>query len=284
MSRVQAHPVCRLFTNGLVAYMARKKAILFLLLLIGAASPLLSFSSAHEAKKVSAKSSNAQPSQTPPPGCCGQNADKDKPHLLAASYYNVSNNLTATLMLNNKGPEPVEVKPTLFSLTGERLEAAPVIVEGESFRNINLRDFGALPGTLFQEGSLQLFHRGPDLVIGAQLYLVDEEHSVSFDEKLVEFQGAASTQLESVWWLPSRRCSVNLILSNTGDLPVTAQAVLNAGTPDRERVDVTLSPHETRVIKAQRGKHGKGSKSKDDVGSASINHTGPKGSLIARAL
>ena len=129
-----------------------------------------------------------------------------------------------------------------------------------------------------------MFHRGPDLIIGAQLYLVDEQHSVSFDEKLAEFQGAASTQLESVWWLPSRRCAVNLILSNTGDLQVTAQAVLNAGTPERERVDVTLSPHETRVIKVQRDKPGKGPKSKDDVGSASINHTGPKGSLIARAL
>jgi hypothetical protein len=227
--------------------------------------------------------SKTQTYETPPPApsCCGQSPDK--PHFLAASYYNVGNNLTATLMLNNKGPVPVEVKPTLFSLTGERLETAPVIVEGESFRNIDLRDLGALPGTLFQEGSLQLFHRGPDLVIGAQLYLVDNQHSLSFDEKLVEFQGAA-TQLEAVWWLPSRRASVNLILSNTSDLEVTAQAVLNAGTPDQERVDVTLSPHETRVIKMQWERRGRGPKQKDDVGSASINYTGEKGSLVARAL
>lgn len=54
---------------------------------------------------------------TPKKGCCTQ--DVDKPHLLAASYYSVKDNLTATLMLNNKGPEPVEVKPTLFSLTGQ---------------------------------------------------------------------------------------------------------------------------------------------------------------------
>jgi hypothetical protein len=188
--------------------------------------------------------------------------------------------MVATLMLNNKGPEPVEVKPTLFSLTGERLEAAPVIVEGESFRNIDLATFGALPGSPFEEGSLQLFHRGPDLVIGAQLYLVDEEHSLSFDEKLTEYQGAVSTQLESVWWLPSRRSTVSLILSNTSDLELTAQAVVNAGTSDPQTVDVTLSPHETRVINAQR-EH---PNSKDDVGSASIHHSGPKGALIARAL
>jgi hypothetical protein len=192
----------------------------------------------------------------------------------------VANDMVATLMLNNKGPEPVEVKPTLFSLTGERLEAAPVIVEGESFRNIDLREFGALQGTVFQEGSLQLFHRGPDLVIGAQLYLVDEQHSLSFDEKLVEFQGAASTQLESVWWLPSPRATVSLILSNTSDLELTAQAVVNVGTRDPEAVDVFLSPHETRIINAQR-EH---PNSKDDVGSASIHYSGAKGALIARAL
>jgi hypothetical protein len=229
----------------------------------------------------SSKTKNSETSP-PPKSCCGQDADKT--HLLAASYYSVRNNLTATLMLNNKGPEPVEVKPTLFSLTGERMDVAPIIVEGESFRNVDLRDLGALPETSFQEGSLQLFHRGPDLVIGAQLYLIDESRSLSFDEKLVEFQGAASTQLESVWWLPSPRASVNLILSNTSDLEVTAGVAINAGTPYSERVDVTLSPHETRVIKVQRDKHGKGPKSKDDVGSASINHSADKGAIVARAL
>jgi hypothetical protein len=204
--------------------------------------------------------------------------------MLAASYYKVGNNLTATLMLNNKGPQPVEVKPTLFSLTGERLEAAPVIVEGESFRNIDLRDFGALPGTSFQEGSLHLFHRGPDLVIGAQLYLVDEAHSLSFDEKLVEFQNAASTQLESVWWLPSRRASVSVILSNTGDMELASVVTLNAGTPHPETTNIVLLPHETRVVKVRRELPGNGPNLRDDVGSASITHTGTKGSLLARAL
>jgi hypothetical protein len=70
--------------------------------------------------------SNTQSSEpaTPTQSCCGQ--FPDQPHLLAALYYKVGNNMTATLMLNNKGSEPVEVKPTLFSLTGERLEVAPV--------------------------------------------------------------------------------------------------------------------------------------------------------------
>jgi hypothetical protein len=212
-----------------------------------------------------------------PPTCCGQ--DANKPHLLAASYYSVVDGLDATLMLNNKGPEPIQVEPTLYSLTGERFDAEPVVVPGESFRNFNLRDFGAIAGTLFEQGSLQLFHRGPDLVIGAQLYLVDEEHSLSFDEKLVEFQGTP-TQLESVWWLPSRRSSVHLILSNTGDVEVTAQVIVNTGTSDSRTMNVFLSPHETRIINAQH-EH---ANANTDVGSASIHHSGPRGALIARAL
>jgi hypothetical protein len=103
------------------------------------------------------------------------------------------------------------------------------MVEGESFRNFDLREFGALPGTPFEEGSLQLFHSGPDLVIGAQLYLVDETSSLSFDEKLVEFKTVTSTQLESVWWLPSRHSDVSLILSNTSEQTVLANAAINAG-------------------------------------------------------
>lgn len=187
-------------------------------------------------------------------------------------------------MLNNKGPQPIEVRPTLFSLSGERLEASPVVVKGESFRNFDLREFGALPGTPFEEGNLQLFHTGPDLVIGAQLYLVDETNSLSFDEKLVEFKTVPSTQLESVWWLPSRHSDVSLVLSNTSEQTVSANVVINAGTSHPQAVDLNLAPHETRVIKVDREKGDPAVGFKDGVGTASIHHTEANGALIARAL
>ncbi|MCP9494306.1 MAG: hypothetical protein MSG64_07610 [Pyrinomonadaceae bacterium MAG19_C2-C3] len=72
-----------------------------------------------------------QAAPTPCPTCGG---DEDKPHTLAASYYSLRDGLSATLMLNNKGPKPLEVKPTLFDLDGQRFELAPVMVEGTSFR------------------------------------------------------------------------------------------------------------------------------------------------------
>lgn len=43
--------------------------------------------------------------------CCGE-ANR-KPHLLAGAYYTTNNNFSAKLLLNNKGPLPIEVQPTL---------------------------------------------------------------------------------------------------------------------------------------------------------------------------
>jgi hypothetical protein len=272
MRNSQSHPL-RSLSN-----ISRSDIALFLLLLLLASSVSAFLINSRRQKEIADKAQTSKPAQR----CCGQGMDQ--PQFLAASYYKVGNNLTATLMLNNKGPEPVEVRPTLFSLSGVRLEAAPVVVEGESFRNFDLREFGALPGTPFEEGSLQLFHGGPDLVIGAQLYLVDETSSLSFDEKLVEFKTVPSTQLESVWWLPSRHSDVSLILSNTSDQTVSANALINAGTPRAQTVDFTLAPHETRVVKGDRQKTDAPSGFKENVGSASIHHTGTNGALIARAL
>jgi hypothetical protein len=107
---------------------------------------------------------------------------------------------------------------------------------------------------------------------------------VSFDEKLVEFKTAPSAQLESVWWLPSRHSDVSLILSNTSEQTVSANAVINAGTAVPQPVDLTLAPHETRVIKVNPQKGDAAARFKDDVGSASVHHTDANGALIARAL
>ena len=90
----------------------KKLVALLAAITIFAAASVLTFSSLGHAKEVQSPMAQA----TPSPTCCGQNPDK--PHLLAASYYSVANGLAATLMLNNKGPQSIEVKPTLYSLTG----------------------------------------------------------------------------------------------------------------------------------------------------------------------
>lgn len=219
-------------------------------------------------------------------GCCGvQDTDADKPHLLAASYYSLNHGFTATLMLNNKGPKPIEVKPTLFSLDGQRLELQSITVEGMSFREVNMRDFG-IAGTAFQEGSLQLFHRGKDLVLGAQVKMVDMRRSLIYEEKLLEVQTEVGQQrLEGVWWLPSRRGEVKLVLSNTGDAPLSVAATVDGSAPkQKDAFTLTLSAHETRVIDAQQDVVGKRGGALAEVGGITLEHTGDAGALLARVL
>lgn len=136
---------------------------------------------------------------------------------LAGSYYTLKNNFSAKLLLNNKGPLPIEVQPTFFSMSGDRFEAPSVVVDGNTHQFLDLADSVAAAGQQFQEGSVQLFHRGKDLVLGAQIYLTDDRHSLSFEEKLSEPATSTSSGLAGVWWLPSTKGAVDLVISNTTD-------------------------------------------------------------------
>ena len=60
---------------------------------------------------------------------------------IAHADYSVRAGMHATLMLNNKGPQPLDVRPTLFGLSGARRFGPTVIVLGNSFREIDLRDW-----------------------------------------------------------------------------------------------------------------------------------------------
>ena len=148
--------------------------------------------------------------------CCGGEGNS-KPHLLAGAYYTTNNNFSAKLLLNNKGPLPIEVQPTLFSLSGERFDVPPITIDANSHRFEDFGDWATIAGEQFREGSIQVFHRGKDLVLGTQIYLTDETHSLSFEEKLTELGKPGSSRLEGVWWLPSPRGAVKLVLSNSTD-------------------------------------------------------------------
>ena len=211
--------------------------------------------------------------------------ETNKPHLLAGSYYSIRGGLSATLMLNNKGPHSLEVQPTLFNLSGDRLEISPVTVEANSFRMINLSEWAALGGETFKEGSVQLFHLGRDLVLGAQIYLVDAEHSLSFDEKLVEIGVYGSTRLEGIWWMPSRKSEVSLVLSNTSGDPLSVIARLaGAKHCQGDPRSLSLSPHETRVLDVRRDFPEGEDCAKSDVEAISLEHAGSKSALLARAM
>lgn len=230
-----------------------------------------------------------------------KSTDDNKPHLLAGSYYTLRDGFASTLLLNNKGPKPLEVRPTLFNLEGQRIDITPVTIESNSFRLIDIREWAIIGGGMFDEGSLQIFHRGKDLVLGSQIYITNDARSLSFDEKLKELTGSGATRLEGVWWLPSSSTDVRLILSNTSDAHFTVTTRI-AGTKRRQNTVETynLQPHETRAITVQhdfvnsssvrtfnlrtRSRSTKSGKNDGFAEAASITHTGADGALLARAM
>jgi len=121
-----------------------------------------------------------------------------------------------------------------------------------SFQMIDMSGWINAGGLQFKEGSIEVFHLGEDLVLGAQVYLQDQNQSLGFDEKLVETKTFKSTRLDGLWWLPSQKGQVLLALSNNSDSPVTASIDSKGRTPQRDGQEVVaLAAHETRLLDVQ---------------------------------
>ncbi len=208
----------------------------------------------------------------------------DTPRTLAAAYYSLKSGLDSTLMLSNQGPHPMAVEIRLFSLAGEPFDLEPVTLAGKEVRAFDLRA-AVPPGSAFEEGSLAVAFRGKNLELGGLLNLSDAGRSLIFDEELSEPATMfASSRLEGVWWLPSRASQIRLVVSNTTDEPLTA-TVRVAGTAPKPKAPahIALQPHETRVL-GPAALAGVRVRSLMRVGGVSIDHTGPRGGLLARVL
>ncbi|MGH9957246.1 MAG: hypothetical protein ACREBC_08965, partial [Pyrinomonadaceae bacterium] len=212
-------------STKLFPFSTRSRSLVSLFAAISVVILIVVFSS--ETPRATSSVTNAQTNS----GCCSDVANKL--HHLAGSYYTLNDGFNTKLLLNNKGPDPIEIQSTLFSLGGERLGVPSVTVAGNSHMFVELSDWVSTAGDQFREGSIQLLHPGKDLVIGAQLYLTDSQHSLSFEEKLTEL-GKGSPRLEGVWWLPSPKGTVSLVLSNTGDSSLSVVTSIRGRAPKLE--------------------------------------------------
>ena len=234
------------------------------------------------ASRPSVSNSISSPAPAPSP-CCG--SPDDTPHLLMGSYYSIKDNLSARLLLNNKGSLPLIAHPTLFSTAGERFEVPPITIDPESFQMVDISDWVHTAGPQFEEGSIQVFHLGRDLVLGSQIYLVDSTHSLSFDEKLVEKSNFKSSRLEGLWWLPSADGEVRLALSNTSDSSLTTIVDVRGNLPNRHgNGEFVLNPHETRMLDIQADILRRPNGNIPRLGGISIQHSGAPGALLARGM
>ncbi|MGI8835772.1 MAG: hypothetical protein ACR2H4_03940 [Pyrinomonadaceae bacterium] len=139
-------------------------------------------------------------------------------------------------------------------------------------------------GPAFREGSLQVHYEGKDMELGGVVMLVDTDRSLIFDEELSEPMMFASSRLEGVWWLPSPKAELRLIVSNTSDAPLSANVSVDGTAPKQTVPEVlSLMPHETRVMDLQDLAR-KRRATLATVGGISVNQTGAPGALLARAL
>lgn len=203
-------------------------------------------------------------------------------HNLVAAYYDVQNYPTAKLLLNNKGLQPIEIRPTLYSLDGIAMDIAPVSVQGNSHRFINLSDWANLGGASFQKGSLKLFHTGKDLIIGSQIYLEDNANSLSFEERLTEIGKFDSHRLEAIWAMPRNQTQVTFILSNTSDETIAVSAKLSRKPHQTGETQIfTLLPHQTRVLDLRNDFASGNQFANADVVGLSLEHAGSQSALKA---
>ncbi|MGH9907873.1 MAG: hypothetical protein ACRD8U_20075 [Pyrinomonadaceae bacterium] len=187
--------------------------------------------------------------------------------------------------MNNKGNQPLEVRPTIYNLSGQAIEIQAITVNAASFRFVNLKEWAVLGGESFSRGSVRLFHVGKDLVLGAQIYLTDEANSLSYEEKLAEVEKFDSRRYEGVWWMPSRQAEVQVVLSNTTDAPLSVMARLSKRPHHTgEEQAIELAAHETRVLDLQ-GDFADGEHfAKSEIIALSLEHAGGKSALLAVAM
>ncbi len=206
----------------------------------------------------------------------------EKTHNVVAAYYDVENFPTAELLLNNKDIVAREIRPTLYNLDGNALEIAPVIVEANSHRMIDLNEWANLGGANFRQGSLKLFHTGKDLNIGSQIYLADVKNSLSFEERLTELGKFDSRRLESIWLMPDNQTQVTALLSNTSDETLEVSAKLSR-KPQHSGASQTfaLLPHQTRVLDLRKDFDDGNQFANAEIVGLSLTHTGEKSALKA---
>lgn len=210
--------------------------------------------------------------------------EADTARTLAAAYYSLKRNLSATLMLSNQGPHSMDVRIRLFNLSGEAFDVPPVTFAGHEVKVFNLRDL-VPPEATFAEGSLEVRFHGKNFELGGVLSLSDAARSLLFDEELTEPATAlVSTRLEGVWWAPKPTAAWRLALANTTDEPLSATVRLDGVTPAQKApVKVTLRPHETRILGLSR-LLGTPIASTPRTGGVSILHPQTSGGLLARVF
>jgi hypothetical protein len=186
-------------------------------------------------------------------------------------------------MFNNKGPQAILAAPTFYSLSGTRLQLAPITVPATSYIDVDMHQLLAGVGDEFREGSLKISYQGISQQLGAQVKLVDPQNSLIWAEQLSYTTKYVSSRLENVWWLPYENSETRVVVSNTSRDIVSATITADGTSPRQSSPTIiSLNPWETQVLDIMSDIVGYAKGDIHDRGGVSISHTGSPGSVIAR--
>jgi hypothetical protein len=159
------------------------------------------------------------------------------------------------------------------------------MVPANTFIDLDLAALSRQAGDGFEQGSLRVTYYGHELEMGAQVLISDLERGLQFDEQLSYATGSKSKRREAIWWTPSERTRVVLVVTNISDEVITVRGQLRAGDDRRNDVEllttVRLAPHELRALElgsSRAGRRGSGTRS------LSIEYEGPSDALMARGF
>jgi hypothetical protein len=204
------------------------------------------------------------------------------PHILVGGFYTTRDGFESKLLMNNKGPQPIEVSPTLYGDGGAIMQMPVITVERNSFITVNLRDWANFAGEAFRQGNIRLFHRGKDLVLGCNVLVIDESKSLTFENKLNELGKFDSRRLEGVWWIPSNNTDSTIVLTNTSDELITVAATLTRNPHNSGSAQMfTLLPHQTKVLDVREDFPQGEVFARAKVLGLSLTQDGAEGSLLA---
>jgi len=228
-----------------------------------------------------------KPAQT----CCGAKANREfsslayeaETYKLTATYFSLRENLTTTLMLNNKGAEPIDAVPTIYSLAGTRLNLAPIPVPAASYVDVDMHQLLAGQAEEFREGSMKISYEGGKQQLGAQVRMLHAADGLIWAEQFVYTTKFTSNRLENLWRLPFENSKTRVVVSNTSSATVTATIAVEGTIPQQATpLQITLAPWETRVLDILRDLVGNENGQLKEKGGISITHSGSPGAVLAR--
>ena len=139
---------------------------------------------------------------------------------MAFAYWSEEGNMSSRIVLNNAiGNNTVMVFPVLYSHDGQAITVKPFTLDPRQQLTINIAQWlaeSSAPANV-THGSLVVGYDAPQAYyLGAQVTIVDQSHSLSFDVPAEMPMGFVSSQLEGIGWQEQGSDSL-VIVTNTGD-------------------------------------------------------------------